>query len=557
MSLGRVSWTFYTGWVVAWANDESKMDTDAMEALQQRTLLIVTFIMGFFVQLNISRWWNHREFLRTLHGTEAWPMDLKERYAILQCKLTSEIQHNLALCPFSDALLDLYCERQITVGTAGPHLPAPDHSGHCRTSTASSRSQWALPDLNREFQIAVGTAGPQPPDLNREHQIPVGTAGPQPRAPDPWIQWALPDLNREPQIPVGTAGPEPPDRMKAQTVWLWIASYVKLWLNDDKKAYKIQKRCCNGRAAISAIRTQLGTQLPISVMVQCNHCIMGLGCGYTGAAALVLGHYALLVAQIAQTVIVPATFQSLLDVCVYVSDPYGSDVIDFSFLSYHLALAKAAIATCWMAFDVSRPCQARYGLKPEEISQVSEELSNAWKVLGKSTAAGGFRPSNEWRRLQARLEGLKDQLPRDLRNSVEAFVSKGPGLSMVRTVRSSGKVGTAVDYLSWAVLAIFLLALSSEDGIGLLRFHVVPEAWQSVVKVSQLICCSSEPCEWRNFWQGMTVLKLKLNHQESAGKPRQSTCRCRRCSRGRYSEGTVQHDRFQVTKATSLTPTEL
>eukprot|EP00435_Cladocopium_sp_Y103_P040801 s1552_g11.t1 len=80
-------------------------------------------------------------------------------------------------------------------------------SRHCRTCTASARSQWALPDLNREFQIAVGTAGPQPripdrnghcrtsiassrsqralPDLNREHQIPVGTAGPQPRAPDP------------------------------------------------------------------------------------------------------------------------------------------------------------------------------------------------------------------------------------------------------------------------------------------------------------------------------------------------------------------------------------
>lgn len=61
--------------------------------------------------------------------------------------------------------------------------------------------------------------------------------------------------------------------------------------------------------------------LRISVMVQCSHAIMGLGCGYTGAAALVLGHYALLVAQVAQTVIVPATFQSLLDVCVYISDP--------------------------------------------------------------------------------------------------------------------------------------------------------------------------------------------------------------------------------------------
>ena len=50
---------------------------------------------------------------------------------------------------------------QIAVGTAGLHLPAPDHSGHCRTSSASSRAQWALPDLNHERQIAVGTAGPQ------------------------------------------------------------------------------------------------------------------------------------------------------------------------------------------------------------------------------------------------------------------------------------------------------------------------------------------------------------------------------------------------------------
>ena len=51
---------------------------------------------------------------------------------------------------------------QIPVGTAGPQPRLPDRSGHCRTSTATSRSQWALPDLNRDFQIAVGTAGPQP-----------------------------------------------------------------------------------------------------------------------------------------------------------------------------------------------------------------------------------------------------------------------------------------------------------------------------------------------------------------------------------------------------------
>ena len=45
-----------------------------------------------------------------------------------------------------------------------PHPPpppcSPDPSGHSRTSTASSRSQWAQPDLHRELQIPVGTTGP-------------------------------------------------------------------------------------------------------------------------------------------------------------------------------------------------------------------------------------------------------------------------------------------------------------------------------------------------------------------------------------------------------------
>ena len=43
-------------------------------------------------------------------------------------------------------------------GHCRPQLGAPDLSGHCQTSTASARSQWALPDLNRERQISVGTA---------------------------------------------------------------------------------------------------------------------------------------------------------------------------------------------------------------------------------------------------------------------------------------------------------------------------------------------------------------------------------------------------------------
>ena len=75
-------------------------------------------------------------------------------------------------------LLRLLLAVQIPVGTAAPPPRAPDPSGHCRTPTASCRSQWAQPDLHRELQIPVAL-----PDPNRELHIAVGTAGPQPRLP--------------------------------------------------------------------------------------------------------------------------------------------------------------------------------------------------------------------------------------------------------------------------------------------------------------------------------------------------------------------------------------
>ena len=75
-----------------------------------------------------------------------------------------------------------------------PHPPppprSPDPSGHSRTSTASSRSHWALLDLNRELQIAVGTAGPQPRLPGRSGHCRTSTATSR-------SQWALPDLNEK------------------------------------------------------------------------------------------------------------------------------------------------------------------------------------------------------------------------------------------------------------------------------------------------------------------------------------------------------------------------
>jgi len=140
---------------------------------------------------------------------------------------------------------------------------------------------------------------------------------------------------------------------KAQLVWIWIARYAlalgtrtKDADNDHIAAVKIQKRCCVGRGAVSSIKTQLGTQLPftyvqlIAMLVQCSHVVMAVGCGYTAAAAWGTGKFAMLTAQVVQAVLVPLIFQSLLDVCVCINDPFGSDILDFSLLQYHVALVK-------------------------------------------------------------------------------------------------------------------------------------------------------------------------------------------------------------------------
>ena len=79
---------------------------------------------------------------------------------------------------------------QTAVGTAGPQPRVPDLSGPCRTSSASARSQWALPGRNRERQMSVSIAGPQrrAPELSGHCRTSTARAG---------SQWALRDINCE------------------------------------------------------------------------------------------------------------------------------------------------------------------------------------------------------------------------------------------------------------------------------------------------------------------------------------------------------------------------
>ena len=105
----------------------------------------------------------------------------------------------------------LNCELQISVGIAGPqpfNRELQNLNGH--SGTASSRSQWALPDLNREFRISVGTAGPQPqtPDLSGHCRTSTASS-----------QWALPHVNCECALPHQPRAPDLSGHSQTTEIW--------------------------------------------------------------------------------------------------------------------------------------------------------------------------------------------------------------------------------------------------------------------------------------------------------------------------------------------------
>ena len=118
---------------------------------------VPVFVHGT-IKVKVLCWWSwnykHIRAPKTLKKT--WARVPARRGSLGFIKITTSsssflLSSFLLLLSFF-LLLDLSCGLQIPVGTAGLQPRAPDLSGHYRTSTASSRSQWALPDLNRELK---------------------------------------------------------------------------------------------------------------------------------------------------------------------------------------------------------------------------------------------------------------------------------------------------------------------------------------------------------------------------------------------------------------------
>ena len=91
--------------------------------------------------------------------------------------------------------------------------PTSARSGHCWTSTAGFRSEWARLDLNRKGLSAVRTAGPQPGTSGAQWAPLDLILGPSELSEHRWTSTWDPPSSVSTASSVSTTGPQPPDRM--------------------------------------------------------------------------------------------------------------------------------------------------------------------------------------------------------------------------------------------------------------------------------------------------------------------------------------------------------
>eukprot|EP00930_Biecheleria_cincta_P016544 TRINITY_DN13419_c0_g1_i1.p1 TRINITY_DN13419_c0_g1~~TRINITY_DN13419_c0_g1_i1.p1 ORF type:complete len:425 (+),score=94.25 TRINITY_DN13419_c0_g1_i1:2-1276(+) len=170
-----------------------------------------------------------------------------------------------------------------------------------------------------------------------------------------------------------------------------------------------------------------------------------------------------------------------------------------------LCLARAAtISASWLA-TVRRPGPSTE--KPfceEEEQAIEQHLCKVWQVLRSSKAqlsSWSLQASDRRRALAAALSELetvpagaaeqlrpaKDFLPAKLKAqmaSSEFSASSTPFSAWSQSSSSAfaGKTYQLAQWIAWAMLLCGALLSLSEDGLGILRFHLLPPAWRAVVQ---------------------------------------------------------------------------
>lgn len=130
----------------------------------------------------------------------------------------------------------------------------------------------------------------------------------------------------------------------AVVLWCWICSVA----GELMELLKIPPPNYNvffqevraGVIGIHELHKYLRTQLPfpyvhmITLIVNVNNLVMAVAAGLKFAIAFEQSKVAVCIAEVFQFLLVPLLYQGLLQICVFLSDPMGTDIIDFPIRDY-------------------------------------------------------------------------------------------------------------------------------------------------------------------------------------------------------------------------------
>merc|ERR1719326_2408958 len=130
----------------------------------------------------------------------------------------------------------------------------------------------------------------------------------------------------------------------ATTLWCWIQALCVEVLEMCKvpppNVNMLYQEVRHAMAGIHAVKYYLHTQLPfpyvhmITLLVNLNSLVISTVAGVQAAIGLDKGRWAVACCNAFKVFMLPVLYQGLLQICVFLSDPLGDDIIDFPIRQY-------------------------------------------------------------------------------------------------------------------------------------------------------------------------------------------------------------------------------
>eukprot|EP00930_Biecheleria_cincta_P037931 TRINITY_DN26072_c0_g1_i1.p1 TRINITY_DN26072_c0_g1~~TRINITY_DN26072_c0_g1_i1.p1 ORF type:complete len:540 (-),score=87.66 TRINITY_DN26072_c0_g1_i1:61-1680(-) len=178
---------------------------------------------------------------------------------------------------------------------------------------------------------------------------------------------------------------------RAEALWCWISSLSSELMEMVKlpppNMNMLYTHIRNGSKGVHTIHQYLLTQLPfpyvhmITLLVNAHNSVVAIVAGLKFAIAMNGGRWTECTLEIVQLLIVPTMYQGLLQICMFLSDPFGEDIIDFPILEYIIEVSEASKA-------METTCRAMYAERWRTRSSPLPNASLIHKLPQPATVTG-------------------------------------------------------------------------------------------------------------------------------------------------------------------------